>query len=74
MKLDSLKKQKQNSVKKSQKTKERELQARKSVEEEEIESLRNRVTTEAPGIIINIIHITIIVVIIITHLIATNCK
>lgn len=49
MKLDSLKKQRKNSVKKTQQAKERELQARKSVEEEEIESLRSRVATEAPG-------------------------
>ena len=49
MKLDSLKKLKQASVKKTQKTKEKELLARKTIEEEEIETLRSRVTTEAPG-------------------------
>ncbi len=52
MKLDSLKKLKQASVKKTQKTKEKELLARKTIEEEEIETLRSRVTTEAPGTLI----------------------
>ena len=52
MKLDSLKKLKQASVKKTQKTKEKELLARKTIEEEEIETLRSRVTTEAPGMLL----------------------
>ena len=49
MKLDSLKKQKRASAKKTQKEKEKELLAWKTVEEEEIETLRGRVISEAPG-------------------------